>query len=274
MQSDLVKIKFQFPSLSHKITNQRELVGLLMEAMRSNGDSKYAGYLKKKDFHEDLLRHIGNTDIVLYRTPSLKQKRSIEKIIYATVKKCHKVLPHPDLPIFAFVYPWFPNIDNSVLFGGTTAIATYYTLHLFIDLRSYTQVYLKETIAHEWNHLVFYRHHPERHYALRDHILMEGLAEIFREEVMGGKPAPWALALTGKEVQKQLELLKQKLHTKSMKIYREVFFGNKEYKRWTGYSIGYRLVKEFRKKYPNISWGEIIKMRQKDILVTIKKNRA
>ena len=59
-----------------------------------------------------------------------------------------------------------------------------------------------------------------------------------------------------------------------MKIYREVFFGNKEYKRWTGYSIGYRLVKEFRKKYPNISWGEIIKMRQKDILVTIKKNRA
>ena len=164
MQSDLVKIKFQFPSLSHKITNQRELVGLLMEKMQSNGDIKYAGHLKEKDLREDLLRHIGTTHVALYRSLSVKQKQVIERAIYTAVKKCHKILPHPDLPIFAFVYPWFPSADNAVLFGGTTALATYYTLHLFIDLASYTQMSLKRTIAHEWSHLVFYRHHPNHRY--------------------------------------------------------------------------------------------------------------
>lgn len=269
MQSDLVRIKFQFPNLSHKMTNQHEFIGLLMETMRISGDIKYAGYLKEKDLHEALLGHVGTTNTTLYRVLSVKQKQVIERLIYATVKKCHKILPHPDLPIFIFVYPWFPGADNAVLFGGITAFATYYTMHLFIDLRSYTRASLKQTIAHEWNHLVFYRYHPEYHYSLCEHMTMEGLAEVFREEVLGGQPAPWALALTKKEIQKQLRLLKPKLNRKSMKLYRAVFFGNKEYKRWTGYSIGYRLVKEFREKYQNISWEEIIKTRLEDILETI-----
>lgn len=269
MQSDLVKIKFQFPSLSQKIANQRALVDLLMDTMRSNGDIKYAGYLKEKDLHEDLLWHIGTANIPLYKSLSVKQKQVIERVIYTMVKKCHKDLPHPDLPIFVFAYPWFPSADNTVLFGGTTAFATYYTMHLFIDLGSYTRMSLEQTIAHEWNHLVFYRYHSKHHYSLREHMVMEGLAEVFREEVLGGQPAPWALVLTKKEAQKQLGLLKRNLNRKSIKIYRGIFFGNKEYKRWTGYSIGYRLAKEFRKKHPKISWEEIMKVRPENILETI-----
>ena len=271
MQSNLVKIKFHFPNLSPKIKNKRELVDLLMEAMQRNGDIKYAGYLKEKDLHKDLLRHMCNRKITLYRSLPVKQKQTIEKVIYATVKKCQKNLSHPDLPIFAFVYPWFPEADDRALFGGTMALAAYYTIHLFVDLSTYTQTSLKQTMAHEWNHLVFYWHHPERQYTLLAHMIMEGFAEVFREEVAGGKPAPWALALTKKKVRKQLKSFKQKLSTKGMKIYREVFWGNKKYRRWTGYSIGYWLVKEFKKKYPRLSWEEIIKTKPEDILETVIK---
>jgi uncharacterized protein YjaZ len=55
-----------------------------------------------------------------------------------------------------------------------------------------------------------------------------------------------------------------------MKIYREVFFGSKKYKRWTGYSIGYWLIKKFRIMNPNINWEEIIKIKPEHILKSIK----
>jgi uncharacterized protein YjaZ len=244
MQSNLVKIKFQFPNISREIKDKKKFAHLLFEDMQRKGDIKYAGYLREQDFKKDLFRHIGNWNSAQYKLLSVKQKQTMENAIEAAVKKSHKALPHPDLPIFVFVYPWFPEGNDRMLFGGVTALAAYYTIHLFIDLKAYTSASLKQTIAHEWNHLVFYRYHPEHQHTLRAHIVMEGFAELFREEVMGGKPAPWALALTQEESWKQFAILGGKLNAKSMALYKEVFLGSKKYKRWTGYSIAYVLIKE------------------------------
>jgi uncharacterized protein YjaZ len=242
-----------------------------MESMHKDGTIKYAGYLKERDLREDLLRHVGSRDIILYKPLPEKKKQAIEKDIRTAVKECHQVLPHPDPPIFVFVYPWFPAKSDLLLFGGITALSTYYTMHLFVNVDSYDRGYLKETIAHEWNHLVFYRYHPEREHMLRAHIAMEGFAEVFREEVVGGKPAPWSLALTEVQAQKQFVTLRAKLNVRGMKMYRDVFFGNKKYQRWTGYSIGYRFVKDFRKKHPKLSWEEMIKVGSENIFVTTGK---
>jgi len=274
MHSSLVKIKFHFPNVSRETKSKHEFVNFLLESMRRNGDIKYAGYLKEKDLQKDLIQHIGDWDPTQYKPPSIKQKQVIEKTIRAAVRKCNKALPHPDLPIFVFVYPWFPEADDRILFGGDTALAAYYTMHLFVDLTAYTQASLEQTIAHEWNHLVFYRYHLERQYTLCAHMVMEGFAEVFREEVMGGKPAPWALALTGKEARKQFAVLKRKLNTTGTKTYREVFFGSEKYKRWTGYSVGYRLAKEFRKKYRKLSWEEMMKIKPEDITKKVIKKGA
>ncbi len=266
MQSNLVKIKFHFPSVSHKVKSKQEFIDLLLKAMRRGRDIKYAGYLKERDLRRDLLQHVGNWTSAQYKPATIKQKQVVEKIIRIAIKKCHKILPHPDLPIFVFVYPWFPKEVDRIHFGGITALAAYYTMHLFIDLSTYTQASLKQTIAHEWNHLVFSRYHPEHQNTLRTYMVMEGFAEVFREEVMGGNPSPWALALTKKEAQEQFAILKRRLNTKGMKTYREVFLGNKKYKRWTGYSIGYGLAKKFRKKHQKLSWEEMIKIKPEYIL--------
>lgn len=272
MQSDLVKISFYFPKISHQVKNRQMLVSLIIEAMRRDGSIKYAGYLKEKDLQKDLLHHIGSGDLHNYHLLSTRQKQTVEKTIHEGIKKCHNILPHPNLPIFVFVYPWFPNSKDRILFRGNTARATYYTIHLFIDSDAYTKVSIKETIAHEWNHLVFYRYHPENEHTLGTYIIMEGLAEVFKEEIMGSKPSPWALALTKKEAVKEFESIGKKLNTQDMRMYRELFFGSRKYKRWTGYSIGYRLVKEFRSKYPKLDWKEFIKIKPQDILeVSIKK---
>lgn len=266
MQSDSIKIKFYFPNSSNSVKTRKNLTHSIIESMRKDNSLSYVGYRKENLFQKDLLGHIGNNQIDKYQSISIKQESSIKKQILSAVKKCQKILPHPDLPIFIFIYPWFPSSTDRILFEGITALSTYYTMHIFIDPRSFTKASLQKTIAHEWNHLVFYRYHLEQNYTLLNHIVMEGLAEIFREEIMGGKTAPWSLALNERETQKQFKLLRSKLTKRGMKIYKDVFFGNEKYKRWTGYSIGYRFTKEFREKNQKLSWLEIIKSQPENIL--------
>lgn len=266
MQQSSVKIYFCFPEISHPVKHKQKFVDLTMSEMCKNDVIKYSGFLKENDFKKSISYHIGNKNIDRYKSLSENKKNNIKKTIHTTIKKCHRALPHPDLPIFVFIHPWFPDEKNDVLFGGITAMATYYTVHLFINLNSYTKKSLEETIAHEWNHLVFYRYHDEHQLTLRSHITMEGLAEIFREKVVGGKPAPWSLALTEKQSISQLKSLKKYLNVKSIKLYKDVFFGSRKYKRWTGYAIGYIMIKKFIKNHSKLSWRKIIMINSENIL--------
>lgn len=269
MSPNLVKISFYFPKVSSPIKTKRELFDLIIRKMESDGNIKRTGYLKEKTFLKELFNYIGNNTFV-YKNISATQKKIIKENITATIKKSNKILPHPDLPIFIFVYPWFPHKRTGVLFQGVNGFAGYYTIHIFININRYEKESLRQTIAHEWSHLVFYQYHPERQYTLYTLMIMEGLAEVFREEIIGGGISPWASALTKKEAEKKIKSFSPKLLArKGMKIYREVFFGSKRYKRWTGYSIGYWLVKKFRKMNPNLSWKEIVKTKPEEILKSI-----
>jgi uncharacterized protein YjaZ len=272
MSPDLAKMSFYFPKVSRPIKTKRELFDLIIRKMRSDGNIKRTGFLKEKIFLKELLNHIGNNTFFKYKNLSAAQKKIIQKNIIAVLEKSNKILPHPDLPIFIFAYPWFPHERTGALFQGVNAFAAYYTIHLFIDLKNYKKNSIRQTLAHEWSHLVFYRYHLESQYTLCTYMIMEGLAEVFREEIIGGGISPWASALNNQEAEKQLKSFSKKLLArKGMKIYHRVFLGNKKYKRWTGYSIGYWLVKKFRTMNPDLSWKEIVKTKPENILKSIKK---
>ena len=125
---------------------------------------------------------------------------------------------------------------------------------------------LGETVGHEFNHAVFLR--DKKCASLSDSIIFEGLAEHFREQVIGGDQAPWT---------KIFELNQTKIIFSEMKlanllqsadpgIRRGVFFGNEKYVRWTGYTIGYYIVKSFLENNPSLDWKEIMARQPKDIL--------
>jgi len=259
MKSNLVKLKFIFDKDFKKAKTKQELVDFIIEKLEKQSDIKYAGYSKKEDLKRDLIKYIGDKNINNYQNISKKQRKRIRINIIKTIKKLNNTLPHPDPPIYIFIYPWFPKKEKSNIFKSIMASASYYTIHLFIELNNYTQESLRETLIHEWNHLVFYRYHSKEKYTLLEHMIIEGLAEVFREEVIGGEPAPWAIALNRKEAQKQLNLLKGELNKEDRDLYKNVFFGNDKFKKWTGYSIGYWLIKQFREENPNYSWEEILK---------------
>jgi len=246
-----------------------------MEAMRKDGSIKYAGYLKEKDLYKGLLRHIGNGDITQYKPLSIKQKQIIEKTILATIQKCGKKLPIPTKN-FVFVFPWLPTKNDEALRGSFGFAAYSCVLHIFISPQIFTPNSLADSVTHELNHTISFYYHFDRYgkWSLLDCVVNEGLAENFREEALNKKSAPWAIVLTKKESFKALESIRPLLRSKDFRVHQKILFGNVKYKRWTGYSIGYWLVKEFKKKHTKLSWEEIMKTKPEDILGTVIKKRA
>lgn len=273
MKSDLIDIYFYFPETKPK--NKQALVNFIVELMRKDGTIQYAGHADEKSLRKELLRHIGGYKAALIRNLSTKEKQAIEKSIHETVKKCNEILPLPTKN-FIFVFPWFP-LEEEMAFSGSFGFAAYScVLHLFIALEAFTPEAIANSIAHEINHTISFYYHFERYgrWSLLDHIINEGLAENFREDVFKNtKPAPWAIALTEKEALSALKSISPLLDSKSHSTAQKILFGDKHYKRWTGYSIGYWLVKEF-KKDQKLSWKEIMKTTPERILEPMIKNRA
>ena len=274
MQSDLLKIKFYFPKISHWIKNKQELVDLIIKKMCKDKSIKYAGYSTKKGLRKGLLQHIGQGDTSQYRKLSTKEKETIKRTVHATIQKCDKKLPIPTKN-FIFVFPWFPTKED-VAFEGSFGFAAYScVLHIFIAPDIFTQKSLANSVAHEINHTISFYYHFDRYnkWSLLDYIVNEGLAENFREEVLHTSSAPCAVALTRKEAFEILISIRPLLHSKKSVICQNILFGNAKYKQWTGYSIGYWLVKEFRKKNKKLPWKEVIKIKPEDILEAVEKNR-
>ncbi len=268
---NLAHIEFYFPE-KRGVKNKRELAGLILDMMRKSGSIAYAGHRDEKSLRENIMRHLGDADAARYKPLSESQKKKVLRQIEATIRKCSAILPIPTKN-YVFVFPYLPTKKDAA-FEGVMGVAPYSCVfHVFLSLNMGSLKALAKTVAHELNHTIFYYRHYDHlnNYTLLDEMIIEGLAENFREQVVGGTPAPWAVVLTRKGAFNALESLDKLLSSKNDTVHRNVLFGNKKYKRWTGYSIGYWIVKELIRKKPNLSWGDIMKLSSMEILRIAQK---
>lgn len=258
MSKDLSQIEFYFPSGEFK--NKQEIVNSILSLMKEKRSIDYSGYTDIDLLKQGLLDHVGNGSIEQYKEISEKQKLEIEKTISETIKKCNDKLPIPTKN-FIFVHPYFTTEDDKV-FDGVMAVAVYSCVfHLFVNLNEYSKKSIENTVAHELNHTIYYYHHYDdfNNYTLLDEILLEGLAENFREQYFNPEVSKWAGALNKDEAFEVLKESKDILESRDQKVIKEFLFGNDKYQRWTGYSVGYWLVKEFINRNKNLSWDELMK---------------
>jgi len=258
MSKDLSQIEFYFPSGEFK--NKQEIVNSILSLMKEKRSIDYSGYTDIDLLKQGLLDHVGNGSIEQYKEISEEQKLEIEKTISETIEKCNDKLPIPTKN-FIFVHPYFTTEDDKV-FDGVMAVAVYSCVfHLFVNLNEYSKKSIENTVAHELNHTIYYYHHYDdfNNYTLLDEILLEGLAENFREQYFNPEVSKWAGALNKDEAFEILKELKDILESRDQKVIKEFLFGNDKYQRWTGYSVGYWLVKEFINRNKNLSWDELMK---------------
>jgi len=243
------------------------LVALIVDAMREDGNAKYAGYRDEQDLREGLLQHIGAGRASAYRALTAKEKSEAEKIVRATIRKCRAKLPLP-AKTYIFIFPWLPSRKDAAFHGSFGFAAYSGVVHLFLAPGRYTRESLADSVVHEINHSVSFYHHFDRYgrWTLLDHIINEGMAENFREDVLRTKPAPWAIALPEKKALAVLREIRPLLDSKSRSTYRRIFFGDTRYKRWTGYAIGYWLVREFRNRNKKLTWEQIVKTNPSEFL--------
>ncbi len=181
------------------------------------------------------------------------------KLIIKTIKKCKKEIPSKQLHIF--VFPTFSDHVIKRMDGATGSTPYHNTFNIFVVPYKFTKVSLENTVCHEYFHAV-YRHD---NYKLLDRMINEGLAEHFREHVIGGKRAEWAKAVSSKKCKIIFMKLRSKLKTKNYHLISKILFGSKDYRMWTGYSIGYNIVKDYLKNTKR-SWKDIVKKKPEEIL--------
>ena len=267
MASELAQIEFYFPKDGKKAMGKRELADLIIEEMKKNGSIDYSGFADEKRLRDGIESHLGDVASLGYETLSGEQKQQAEHAIRKTIEKCNEILPIP-VKNYVFVFPWFPT-EEFRMFGGSLGVAPYSCVfHIFLSPRTWSHEALTNTVAHELNHTIFYYHHYDKfnNYDLLDNLIMEGLAENFREQVADLNPSPWSSALTEEEAFALLASLKDKLDSRDANFSQELFFGSNEYRRWSGYSIGYWVVKKFIRLNEGLSWGEIMKKDSREIL--------
>ncbi len=126
----------------------------------------------------------------------------------------------------------------------------------FAGLEASLQAHLSSTLAHELHHALRYRSQgfaPD----LFSFLLNEGMADHFSIELNGGDPPPWSTALQGEELEDWME--------EAMTVwfeppydYEDWLFGTNEIPQWTGYAIGFELVRRYLEARPGIRVSELI----------------
>lgn len=273
-ENNLVRIFFLYPQ---NIPNTTEgFVDEVLEFIKPVEGYDYAGFENTDSLRSFFMRSVDDEFQKKYKPLEKDLRLEIEKTIYNTVEKCGEFINLPNTPLVIYVSPWFPSDEDNRQFKGTYGFSPYKTvIHLSLSVHQEVNFSsLTETITHEINHTIFYDRYKTFVTTIHDYLLMEGLAENFREDVVGGDPAPWSTALNKNEASDVLGELETKelLHTEDRKIHNDLFYGSDKYKRWSGYSIGYWIVKNFKTQKPSLTWDEIMNYPPKKIFeVRIEK---
>lgn len=109
---------------------------------------------------------------------------------------------------------------------------------------------LRRTFTHEAHHCLRWAG-PGYGQTLGEAIVTEGLADRFVEELFGGPPDPWCVALGRDELTAVTTRATRALDSKRYN-HAAWFFGGDEIPRWTGYSLGWNLVGKYLDRHPDV----------------------
>lgn len=256
-------------------TTPQNFVECLTQTIPGNSTG-YAGFQTRNYLCESLLFHIFGLQSGFTKTTIGPTKHFTKEISYSiekAMKEAYKYLPSR-ARTRVYVFPTSRSFVQRRMFGVNGMTPYRNTFHVYIHPSPQNQeACLREinhTVAHEYNHTVrFQCFQPSFSSTLLEGFVNEGLAENFRMDVLGGTVSPWAGSLQYDDAKKAFTRIRPLLHStgkKAYKAYYDIFFADKKYPLWTGYAIGYQIVKSFLQKLPAVRWTEIIKLPSQEIL--------
>lgn len=178
--------------------------------------------------------------------------KDLEEIYLDAIKKVGDVLPVRDVDIVFYDNP--ERTIKEISIGGYTPNAHLIYISLNPQDNNFLtniRLHLGRQISHELHHALRWQN-PGYGKTLLEALISEGLADTFSYEVFPGKLEPWDNALNKDELNKISQLAKKEYNNQK---YNHIkwFFGksSEEIPYWSGYSLGFNLVKEYLIKHPS-----------------------
>ena len=229
--------------------------------------SGYAG-MKTEEYLKQVLKfQLGQFQLITSQFFNLENE--ITRITNETLLSVNTIVQLPK-SLHIYIFPANNTFVNEHMNGCCGFAPWKDVIHIYFNptLRNSFET-LKETIVHECSHILFYQYHNWN--TLLDSLIAEGLAELFTQEILQKTTtSEFARALNDKEIISNWQKIKQHLQRNDM--HNEVFFGvSEKFKNWTGYTIGFEIVKEFREQNKNMQWSEIIKLTPSQIMNEVMK---
>lgn len=124
--------------------------------------------------------------------------------------------------------------------------------------------WLPRTLSHEVDHSVRILAGPGFGPTLLDQIISEGISSVFDEAAFPGPPNPWDNAISRSQ---ECTMWRK---AQSMLAYTGLYdlwmFGSPGVPYWTGFTIGYHIVKDYRLRHPHLSWAALTRASATTIL--------
>jgi len=219
-EKKLIGYVYFYLDYNTEIRDRKVFTEDLTKSLKGNSVG-YAGYQKKEYLQNYLSYHLFG-DKMPRQIPKYKyNKNKILSIIKRALIASHRELPCEPSRIYVF-----PNFNSFVRkrmkgIGAFSPCKNAIVIEINPTVIRWEESLL-HTIPHEYNHSVYYHYHKTLR--LCEGLVMEGYAEHFREKVLGGKRAPWTLAVTEQACKLHFKKLKKKLFSKSSKLYFNVFW--------------------------------------------------
>jgi uncharacterized protein YjaZ len=243
--------------------NRKNILNTLL-ASYQNIIQDYSGFGSRTKLTRFLEQEIfGFNNITQLENKKIDNTKIIS-IIHKTLEKCNKKIAFSGA-LHIHCFPSYNSFINTKMSGVSGYTSDQNNILLFLSPQPGWQKQLRYTIAHEYAHTFTYAYHGWK--TLLDSLIFEGIAEHFRESVLGGKVSPWSKSIPPNECKKIFKEIYNNLQNTQEKYYQQIFLGFEDkYPLWAGYAIGYQIVKLFLSKHKNMSWPDIVKTKTEDIL--------
>ena len=125
-----------------------------------------------------------------------------------------------------------------------------------VSIKQVLTFWLPRDLAHEVNHSVRILAGPGHGPALLDELIAEGIAAAFDQAAFPGPPDPWGQAITPSRECALWKKTAPQLGSAGLDAI-WLFGGNfdgYDVPNWTGYTIGYHIVNDYREQHPQVGW--------------------
>ncbi|HJZ26445.1 MAG TPA: DUF2268 domain-containing putative Zn-dependent protease [Streptosporangiaceae bacterium] len=123
------------------------------------------------------------------------------------------------------------------------------------SLRTAVEVSLPRALSHEVDHSVRILAGPGFGTLLLPQIISEGISSVLDEAAFPGPPNPWDRAISPSQ---ECTLWNTaQLDLQGGGLYDAWMFGSPGIPHWTGFTIGYDIVKDYRDRHPQVSWSAL-----------------